>query len=107
MCAAWIHDFPAFFAHMGECPDGLTLDRTDPHKHYEPGNCRWATDPEQARTRTDNVWIEYKGKSMILKDFALLMNVDYTLLHWHVRIRGRDPFQAAKRILKRKSKAGS
>ena len=33
---------------MGECPNGLTLERIDNEKGYEPGNCRWDTYHQQA-----------------------------------------------------------
>lgn len=33
--------------HMGPCPPGYTLDRTDNDRGYEPGNVRWASITEQ------------------------------------------------------------
>jgi len=95
MCDSWANDFMAFLRDMGECPPGMTLDRVDVNGHYEPRNCRWATTRQQARTRTDNVLVEHKGQTMVLKDFAVLMNVGYKALHARVKYRGQTPHEAA------------
>ena len=36
---------------MGERPEGRTLDRTNVNGNYEPSNCTWATDKEQASNK--------------------------------------------------------
>ena len=51
MCPEWRDNFEMFFAHIGYCPSGLTLDRIDNNGNYEPGNVRWATWSEQRRNR--------------------------------------------------------
>lgn len=48
---AWANAYEAFLVDMGECPKGMTLDRIDNTKGYEPGNCRWATMRTQVRNR--------------------------------------------------------
>jgi hypothetical protein len=58
MSDAWLNDFKAFAAHIGEPPSPHhTIDRIDPFGHYEPGNVRWATQHEQMQnTRRSAQW---------------------------------------------------
>lgn len=46
----WVHDFDAFFAHVGPRPSPKhSLDRIDNDRGYVPGNLRWATQTVQNR----------------------------------------------------------
>jgi hypothetical protein len=59
VCERW-HDVRYFIAdvehEIGPRPEGLTLDRVrNAEGHYEPGNIRWATWPEQIENRRQPV----------------------------------------------------
>lgn len=70
VCERW-RDFRAFMADMGERPAGMTLDRIDNAKGYEPGNCRWATRIVQARNRPRiNRVLSFQGEELTLAEWA-------------------------------------
>jgi hypothetical protein len=54
VCKRWF-DLSCFVDDMGIRPQGMTIDRIDLEKGYEPSNCRWATITEQNRNRRTNV----------------------------------------------------
>ena len=50
VCERWMV-FANFVADVGEKPNGLTLDRIDNARGYEPGNVRWVSMHEQNQNR--------------------------------------------------------
>lgn len=47
VCDRWLESFENFLEDMGERPEGLTIERKDPTKNYEPSNCIWGDITEQ------------------------------------------------------------
>jgi hypothetical protein len=79
ICDRWRYSFASFMADMGPRPSRLhSVDRY-PNKNgnYEPGNCRWATDIEQARNQITNRIICYRGKQMTLAEASQLAGLKY------------------------------
>lgn len=58
--------FEEFMEDMGERPSGMTLDRENTNGHYEPGNCRWASQKTQQNNRTNNRVVSYRGHTKTL-----------------------------------------
>jgi hypothetical protein len=68
VCDRWRNSFSAFLKDMGECPDGMTLDRKSVDGNYDPQNCRWATPIQQSNNRRTNIFVSIDGQRMSLKE---------------------------------------
>lgn len=77
---AW-DDYDQFYADMGECPIGYSLDRIDNNLGYTPLNCRWATNREQLNNQRRNRVIDFNGKSQTLSYWAEELGVSLDTLH--------------------------
>lgn len=78
--ASWMQ-FENFLADMGMRPEGLSLDRIDPDKGYEPGNCRWATDYTQSNNRRSVRLITFRGETKSLTQWAETFGLRKGTLH--------------------------
>lgn len=71
VCAEWqsVSAFVEWGLSSGFDPS-LTLERINNDGDYEPANCRWATQKEQASNRSTNVYIEIGGENKTISEWS-------------------------------------
>lgn len=84
VAAAW-DSYDQFYADMGECAAGYSLDRIDNTLGYAAHNCRWATNREQLNNQRRNRVISFNGKSQTLSYWAEDLGVSLDTLHHRLR----------------------
>lgn len=82
ICNEWINNTTSFYlwALNNGYNDGLTIDRIDADGNYEPTNCRWITNKEQQRNRTNNHLITLKNETHTVIEWAEILNVTYNTI---------------------------
>lgn len=83
VCNEWMKDFVPFkeWALANGYQDNLSIDRIDNDGDYSPDNCRWATQSEQCRNRSNTVKLTHNGETKPLADWSELYGVKYKLAH--------------------------
>lgn len=70
VCERW-RSFDSFYADMGPRPSpNYSIDRINNDGHYEPGNCRWATEKQQKRNFSKNKILIHDGLSLPLIEWC-------------------------------------
>lgn len=64
-----------FILDMGTRPEGKTLERINVNGNYEPNNCKWATTIEQANNKRTSRFIEFRGKTATLSQWARELDI--------------------------------
>jgi|SRR3954463_6532156 len=85
VCEAWRDSFNQFLIDMGTRPEGMTLDRIDTDKGYEPRNCRWATGKTQQRNRRMMPKLTHDGVTQTFSDWAEATGIPAKVLLWRFR----------------------
>ena len=80
VCDRW-DDFSLFWQDMGAgWQRGLSLERIDNDRGYQPDNCRWATPYEQNRNMRSNRYIQTPWGRMTVTDAALKAGIPPNLV---------------------------
>jgi hypothetical protein len=88
VCERWRRSFWAFYEDVGPRPTpDHSIDRhPDNDGDYEPGNTCWSTSIEQTRNRSGNVFLEYKGRRMVVADWAAELGVTHQAICYRIRM---------------------
>lgn len=88
VCDEWKNNFEAFYnwAVLTGYKKGLTIERINNNGNYEPSNCRWLTNKEQANNKSTNKYITYNGQTKTLAEWCNVFNVPYSLFRGRLRL---------------------
>lgn len=101
VCDRWRDSFEAFYADMGSRPTANhSIDRHPNNDgNYEPGNCRWATDKEQANNTRSNRHVSVGDETRTMTQWADSIGVRRELMFKRLKrgVQGQsllvDPFE--------------
>lgn len=93
VCDQWRTNYIAFreWAFTNGYKEGLSLDRIDNNGNYEPTNCRWANDIQQANNKRNNTTLEAMGEIKTIAEWsrdprckvsARMLRQRFVMLRW-------------------------
>ena len=86
VCKEW-KNFVSFYewAISNGYKDGLTIERKDSTKGYNPYNCKWATKKEQANNTERNHYITYNGETHTMAQWAEITGMTYETIRKRIK----------------------
>ena len=79
VCTRWSGDdgFANFYADMGDRAKGMTIERSDNTKGYEPSNCVWATSLQQAQNTSQTGHVVINGIDKSINEWCRQYGIGY------------------------------
>lgn len=94
VCDEWLGEHGLFnfvdWARKNRYSDDLTLDRIDVNGNYDPSNCRWATNIEQANNKRNNITLTYNGETKTIPEWSRELNLSAGLLRQRKKLGWTD-----------------
>lgn len=97
--AGWVRE------HLGEKPDGHSVDRINNDRGYVPGNLRYATPTDQARNRSSNTLLTVNGETRCVAEWAELRGISSAAIYQRLK-RGAAPEEAVNAPVRQYKKKG-
>ncbi len=79
VCERW-NNFESFLKDMGARPEGCSIERRNNNGNYEPSNCYWATDLQQAQNTTRTRLLTAGGRTMCISAWVRELGGESTLI---------------------------
>lgn len=93
--------FECFLADMGPRKPGMTIERVQGDRDYEPGNCTWLPKGDQSKNRRGVRLVRIGDKVKTIPDWCLETGIDYWTAIHRVR-RGWPPDKAVTHPIRKK-----
>lgn len=79
ICDEWLNNYQLFedWALSHGYRNGLTIERIDVNGNYEPSNCKWADNTEQANNKRNSILITIQDKTQTLKSWCDEYRINY------------------------------
>jgi len=89
ICDRWFNSFEDFYTDMGNRPTkNHSIERRNNNLGYFKENCYWATIQQQSYNKRSSRCIIFIRVHMILKDFAMKLNINHTAIINYIRRNG-------------------
>jgi len=98
VCDSW-NKFSEFLNDMGECPNGMQIDRINNDGNYTKENCQWADVITQARNRSNNKIIEMNGSKKTMIEWCEELKISPVAVRMRIH-RGWNPVESLTRKLR-------
>jgi hypothetical protein len=92
VCDEWESDYMAFrnWALENGYKEDLSIDRINVDGDYEPSNCRWANNLEQANNTRTNRYITYKGTTLTMAEWHRKLGITRGKWDWLMKRNDRN-----------------
>lgn len=85
ICNRWKNSFQNFYDDMGAKPSPKhSIDRIDNNGDYEPENCKWSTEIEQARNRRGTKMYTYKNETKYAREWMDIYEISNNVFYRRV-----------------------
>jgi len=86
ICNRWLFSFENFWEDMKNTyKPNLSIDRINNDGNYEPSNCKWSTQKQQANNQSNNRIFTINNETMNLKQFTEKYKNNYKKVHLRIQ----------------------